>query len=105
MSQASENQASIGAGAIPSRPYSVSAAAALTVDGITFTWTTNDPGVTDGTATIADGATVGDDNDAGDALSAIEDQINKIAADLAAILARLNSHQTALVDLGFLAES
>jgi hypothetical protein len=51
---------------------------------VAFTWTTNDPTVTDGTATIADGSSIGDDNDADAPISALEDQFNKLRADLIA---------------------
>lgn len=96
MSQATEGIAQLGAGSPLSNPYSVTAAAALTCTGVTFTWTSNDPGVTDGTATIDDGSTVGDDNDAGAALSALEDQFGKLLADVTALHTRVGEIQTAL---------
>jgi hypothetical protein len=85
--QGNENLAALGTGIAPHRPYDLTATAA----GVTFTWTANDPGVTTGAATIADGDTVGDDNDAGDALSALEDQVNKLVADVEAMRAVLVS--------------
>ena len=39
-----------------------------------FTWTANDPNISNGAATIDDGATVGDDDDAGDAISGLSVQ-------------------------------
>lgn len=68
-----------------------SAVSALTAAGVTFTWTANDPGITDGAATVDDGDTVGDDNAAGDALSAVEDQLNKVVADLATLRTAVNA--------------
>ncbi len=62
----------------------VAAPAALTSIPVVFTWTLGDPGVTDGTATIADGSSIGDDNDADNPISALEDQYNKAQADIAA---------------------
>ena len=63
-----------------------------TAVGVTFTWSANDPAVTDGAATIADGDTVGNDNDAGDAISALEDQVNKLVVDVAALETILSNH-------------
>lgn len=67
----------------------VAATAAVTAVANDFTWTANDPAVADGAATIADGDTVGDDNDAGDALSVLEVQGNANMADIAAIKTEL----------------
>ena len=72
------------------------APAAMTSAQLAFTWTANDPGVTNGEATIDDGVTVGDDNDAGAALSAIEDQYNKLQADVVALRAEVITYETAI---------
>lgn len=50
-----------------------------------FTWTANDPGISNGAAVIDDGATVGTDNDAGDALGVLEVQGDAHRADIANI--------------------
>ena len=79
------------------------AAAALTSAQLNFTWTANDPGVTNGAATMDDGNTVGDDNDAGGAISAIEDQYNKLQVDVAAQkveLDKLITDVASLITLG-----
>jgi hypothetical protein len=61
-----------------------SSTGALTSVDLAFTWSTNDPGVTTGAATISDGASMGDDNTSNDPVSAVEDQFNKLRADLIA---------------------
>ncbi len=82
------NLRDIGAGLVPGEPTTL----ALTAIALDFTWTGNDPAKADGTATIDDGDTVGDDNDAGDAISAIEDQYNKLLVDVTALRAVLVAH-------------
>ena len=68
----------------------------LTAGALVPTWSANDPAITNGTYTVADGNTVGDDNDAGDALSAHEDQIDKLVTDAAASRVKILTYETAI---------
>ena len=85
-----------------------SATGALTAVDINFTWTANVPGITNGAATIDDGNTVGDDNDAGGGLSVLEDQFIKLRADIVATNVEVDAlvvdDATNLVELDDLAD-
>lgn len=79
------------------------AEASVTSVALAFTWSANDPGVTDGEATIADGDTVGDDNDAGAALSAIEAQFNNLRTDVLALRTLVHQLRSDMVTAGIIA--
>ncbi len=65
-----------------------------------FTWTANDPAISNGAATIDDGNTVGDDNDAGDAIGVLEVQGDANRTDIAALIVLVNQMRTDLINLG-----
>lgn len=72
------------------------APAALTQLVANFTWTANDPGLNTGLAVIADGLTVGDDNDAGDALSVLQNELNAHRTDAIASRAEAITYEIAI---------
>ncbi len=90
-----------GAPIVVAAPSAVTASnptapAALTAVAVAFTWSAGDPNINNGAATIDDGATVGDDNDAGDALSVLENEVIAGRDDLIALRTEIVSYEIAI---------